>query len=122
MSLIRETDAPRFSVPGVEFTAYAAPSRGSHEICTWQIEVAPGTDSAPHTLDSDEVFFVLAGSISLTPEGDALQPGDVAVVPAGAAIQLANVGDGPARAYVSIRAGFTATTADGSVLQPPWAS
>ena len=122
MSLIRETEAPRFSVPGVEFTAYAAPSRGSSEICTWQVEVAPGVESAPHTLDSEEVFFVLAGSVRLTPDGEDLHPGDVAVVPAGSPIELCNPSDAPARAYVSIRAGFTATTADGGALQPPWAS
>jgi mannose-6-phosphate isomerase-like protein (cupin superfamily) len=119
--LIRESDAPRFSVPGVDFTAYAAPSRGSAEICTWQITVDVGADSAPHTLDRDEVFFVLSGAIRLDPESEVLGPQDVAVVPAGEPIQLTNAGEVPAQVYVAIRSGFTATTADGQVLRPPWA-
>jgi mannose-6-phosphate isomerase-like protein (cupin superfamily) len=121
MTLIRESHAPRFSVPGVDFTAYAAPSRGSGEICTWQITVEVGADSAPHTLDRDEVFFVLDGAVRLTPDGEVLHAQDVGVVRAGDRIALSNAGDVPARVYVAIRAGFTATTADGQALQPPWA-
>jgi len=121
MTVIRETDAPRFSVPGVGFTAYAAPTRGSAELCTWQITVEAGTESAPHTLDRDEVFFVLSGAIRLRADGEVLGPRDVAVVPAGEPIEVTNAGDVPAEVYVAIRAGFTAQTADGQALQPPWA-
>ena len=121
MTLIRQQDAPRFSVPGVDFTAYAAPSRGSAEICTWQVTVETGVVSAPHTLDRDEVFFVLDGEVRLTPDGEVFGAHDVAVVAAGQPIELVNAGRTPARLYVAIRAGFTATTADGHTMQPPWA-
>jgi mannose-6-phosphate isomerase-like protein (cupin superfamily) len=123
MHVISATDAPRFELPGVEFTGLAAPSRGSAEICTWRITVAPGlvSDQA-HTLDRDEVFMITSGSVRLTLDGPALRAGDAAVVPAGSPIQLVNAGEGEATAFVVIRAGFSATMADGTVVgTPPWA-
>jgi mannose-6-phosphate isomerase-like protein (cupin superfamily) len=123
MSIIRAAEAPRFAVPGVEFTALAAPSRGSAELCTWRISVDAGLDSPQsHTLDRDEVFMVVAGTIRVTPDGDPLGPGDAVVVPAGSPIRLANPAAQRAEAIVAIRAGFTAAMEDGTpVGTPPWA-
>ncbi|OJF14162.1 cupin domain-containing protein [Couchioplanes caeruleus] len=123
MHVIRTAQAPRFEVPGVEFTALAAPSRGSAEICTWRITVAPGLRSPEaHTLDQDEIFMVVAGTIRLSPDTETLHPGDAAVVPAGEPIQLDNPGDAPAEAYVVVRAGFVPRGADGTPAgTPPWA-
>jgi mannose-6-phosphate isomerase-like protein (cupin superfamily) len=123
MHIIRNAQAPRFEVPGVAFTALAAPSRDSAEICTWRITVEPGWKSPEaHSLDRDEVFMVLAGTIQLTPDAEALNAGDVAVAPAATPIQLCNPRDEPAEVYVAIRAGFVARTADGTpVGTPPWA-
>ena len=121
--IITAAEAPRFELPGVRFTALASPSRGSAEICTWQITVEAGLVSEQsHTIDRDEIFMVTAGAIRLSPEGPVLRPGDAAVVPAGSPIQLDNVGEGEARAFVVIQAGFTGTMADGTVVStPPWA-
>ena len=121
MSIIRADQAPTFELPGVRFTAYAAPSRGSAELCTWQITVAPDQEPTSHTLDRDETFLVLEGRLRVTPDGEDLGPGDVVVVPAGETIAVVNPGSVPARAYVAIGAGFTATTHDGQTIQPPWA-
>ena len=121
MSIIRAGQAPTFELPGVRFTAYAAPSRGSAELCTWQITVSPDQLPASHTLDRDETFLVLEGRLRVTPDGEELGPGDVVVVPAGETIAVVNPGSVPARAYVAIRSGFTATTHDGQTIRPPWA-
>jgi mannose-6-phosphate isomerase-like protein (cupin superfamily) len=123
MHIIRDASAPRFAVPGVQFTALAAPSRGSDGLCTWRISVEPGLRSPePHTLDADEVFMVVSGTIQLRPDAEALNAGDAAAVPAGAPIQLCNPGTEPAEVYVAIRAGFSAKAADGSDIgTPPWA-
>ena len=123
IQVVRADAAPRFDLPGVEFTAGAAPSRGSAQICVWTITVAAGhVSDAAHTLDRDEVFTVVAGTVRLQAEAEPLRPGDTAVVPAGAPIQVANPGDEPARVVVSIPAGFSARTADGSSIgTPPWA-
>jgi quercetin dioxygenase-like cupin family protein len=123
MHIITADKAPRFDLPGVEFTGYAAPSRGCDDLCAWQITVAPGLISdQPHMLDQDEVFLVTSGTISLSEDGPQLVAGDCAIVPAGSPILLSNPGETPATAHVLIKAGFTATMADGSpVPTPPWA-
>jgi mannose-6-phosphate isomerase-like protein (cupin superfamily) len=123
MHVIRGTEAAVFDLPGVTFTALAAPSRGSAELCAWLITVEAGLESAEaHTLDRDEVFLVVEGQVRLAPGGDVAAAGDVVVVPAGEPIQLANPGQEPARVHVAITAGFQAAMADGtSIGTPPWA-
>src|SRR4029079_17806023 len=128
-------DAPRFALPGVEFTGYASPSRGSREICTWRITVAAGLHSPePHTIDRDEIFMVASGAVRLSPDGAIVGGGDAAavpgghnvavggaVVPPGPPIQLITPRDEPAEVYVVIRADFAATAADGTAIDtPPW--
>ncbi|MFF0270963.1 cupin domain-containing protein [Kribbella sp. NPDC004536] len=121
MQVIRADEAPRFQLPGVEFTGYAAPARGSAGLCTWRltVDVGHGGD-APHTLDRDEVFMMLSGSVQLGEEK--LSPGDAVVVPAGEPISLTNLGEEKAELIVAITAGFTGYMADGTAVQPPWAS
>jgi mannose-6-phosphate isomerase-like protein (cupin superfamily) len=123
MYVITATDAPRFELPGIEFTGLASPSRGSQDLCTWRLTVAAGLRSPQsHTLDRDEIFMVTAGAVQLSPDTATLRAGDAAVVPAGAPIQLVNPGTGPAEVFVVIRAGFAAAMADGTVIDtPPWA-
>lgn len=123
MRVTRGAEAPTFEVPGVRFTALASPGLGSPETCVWQVTVDPDVTSAPHTLDHDEVFVVLDGRVRLAADGPDLAAGDAAVVPAGELIQLVNTGTAPARVHVAIRAGFTATMADGTPIgTPPWAA
>jgi len=121
--LTRAADAPRFQLPGLEFTGLASPSRGSAGVCTWRLTLVPGLESPEsHTLDRDEVFMVTRGAIRLSADADPVSSGDVAVVPAGTPIQVANAGDVEAEVVVAILAGFSATGADGSVIgTPPWA-
>ena len=123
MHVITADQAPRFEFAGVEFTGYAAPSRGSADLCAWQIRVSPGlvSDQA-HTLDQDEIFMINSGVITLSPDGPKLAAGDCVIVPAGTPIQLSNPGHDFATAHVVIRAGFNAKMADGSAVgTPPWA-
>ncbi|MFF1822548.1 cupin domain-containing protein [Kribbella sp. NPDC058245] len=122
MQVIRAAEAPRFQLPGVEFTVLAAPSLGSAGLCTWRLTVDPGvTGDAPHTLDRDEIFTVLSGTVQVTPDGPELTTGDAVTVTAGEPISLTNLGSGPAVLQVAITAGFTGTMADGTTVQPPWA-
>lgn len=122
MQITRSTEAPRFQLPGVEFTVLAAPSRGSKDLCTWRVSVDAGfRNDQPHTLDRDEVLMVLSGTVQVTPDGEKLGPGDAIVVLAGEPIQLGNVGETTAELYVAIKSGFTGTMADGTTVQPPWA-
>jgi len=121
MHVIHQAEAPRFQLPGVEFTVFAAPSLGSAGVCAWRLTVDEGHGGdAPHTLDRDEIFTVLSGTVQLAADGDKLGPGDSAVVPAGEPIQLTNLGEGKAELIVVITAGFTGYMADGTTVQPPW--
>jgi mannose-6-phosphate isomerase-like protein (cupin superfamily) len=122
MPVIHASEAPRFELPGAEFTVFAAPSLGSADICTWRLTLAPGRDPGePHTLDQDEIFMVISGSVRITPDGPALGPGDAAIVPADEPILVTNLGEAPAELHVAVRSGFTATMADGTKVNPPWA-
>ncbi|HWN34986.1 MAG TPA: cupin domain-containing protein [Pseudonocardia sp.] len=123
MHTIRAAEAPKFELPGIEFTGLATPSRGSGQLCTWLITVAPGLDSPQaHTLDRDEVFMVVSGAVRLHPDAETLRAGDAAVVPAGTPIRVSNPGREPASAYVAVLADFTAAGADGTPIpSPPWA-
>jgi mannose-6-phosphate isomerase-like protein (cupin superfamily) len=121
MQVIRAAEAPTFQLPGVRFTGLAAPSRGSAGLCTWKVTVDPGVGGEPHTIDRDEVFMVLSGTVQITPDGDKLEAGDAVVVAAGEPIRLTNLGAGAAELHVAITAGFTGTMADGTTIQPPWA-
>lgn len=122
MRVIRAAEAPKFQMHGVEFTVLAAPSLGSAGLCTWKLTVDPSAGGGePHTLDRDEVFMVLSGTVQITPDGDKVGPGDAVVVPAGEPIQVTNLGAETAELHVAITAGFTGTMADGTTIQPPWA-
>jgi mannose-6-phosphate isomerase-like protein (cupin superfamily) len=123
-TVLSAAQAPRFEIPGVTFVGLASPSRGTEQLCTWKIVVAPGHESdAPHTLDRDEVFMVLSGTVCLSEGGEHLGPGDATVVPAGEKIQLSNPGAEPAEVIVAIPAGFSAKMADGTSFgTPPWAA
>jgi len=121
MHVTPAADAPRFELGGAQFTVQAAPSLGSPGLCTWRLTVPPGHGGdAPHTLDRDEVFMVLSGTVQLAADGDKLGPGDAAVVPAGEPIALTNLGEGEAQLIVAITAGFTGYMADCTAVQPPW--
>jgi mannose-6-phosphate isomerase-like protein (cupin superfamily) len=123
MTTIQAIQAPHFDLPGLVFTGLASPSRGSTDLCTWRLEIEPGFSSPDaHTLDRDEVFMVVVGSIRLSPGDAPIHAGGAAVVAAGTPIQVANAGDGPAEVIVAIAAGFRATAGDGTEIgTPPWA-
>lgn len=126
MALVRATEAPRFDLPGIHFFGLLAPSRGSTELCTWRLEVEPGagTNGETHQLDHEEVFVMLAGSLTITIDGQAfnLLAGDALAVPPRSQLSVANPTSEPAQSLVCIRAGFRAMTASGEEIgTPPWA-
>jgi len=123
VTVIRSAEAPVFELPGVRFVGFAAPSRGSTDLCTWRLTVEPGLVSPEsHRIDRDEVFMVTEGRVRISPGGPVLEAGDAVVVPAGSPIQLENPADVPAQVFVAIPSGFTATAEDGTTIgTPPWA-
>jgi len=75
MHVLPAAMAPVFELPGVEFTAMAAPSRGSKELCTWKFAVAAHLPPAqPHSLDRDEIFMITAGRSDCSPAAPSREP------------------------------------------------
>ena len=86
MSVLALAGAATHELEGTRFTSLATPRRGTSETAVWQVEIAPGTPSTPHSLTREEVFVVLAGTARVR-VGDAPAGlaglGDAIVVPAG---------------------------------------
>lgn len=122
MPVIREEDAVRHEVHGSVFQSFAAPARGSRELCAWRLEVPPHSAGTAHRVSREEVFLVLSGSLDVTLDGvtAAVAPGEVALVPAGGEVRVDNVTDEPATMWVTTSAGLLATMADGTEFAPPW--
>ncbi len=124
MPVIRSADAVVHEMHGTRFTSYAAPARGSQELCAWRIDVPPGSIGVAHTITREEIVFVLSGAMELAlDEATYTVPaGDAAVLPAGATVRVDNAGDEPVTAWVTTSIGLEAQLADGSRIVPPWAT
>jgi mannose-6-phosphate isomerase-like protein (cupin superfamily) len=125
MTLIPAADAAIFDIPDTHVVAYAAPSRGSTELCLWRIDITPGTTSPLHHMDCEEVFLCVAGrAVLVTSAGERhVAAGDCVVLSPGTDFSFRVVGDEPFSAVACIRAGGQATmAASGETFLPPWAA
>jgi mannose-6-phosphate isomerase-like protein (cupin superfamily) len=120
--LIPAANAPTFTLPGIEFTGLAAPSRGATESAVWIVRIAPGTAGAPHQLTREEVFVVLEGRARATVDGTdyELGAGDGFVVPPRTDFSLANPYAESFRAVGVLPVGG-AGVVNGDTFVPPWA-
>ena len=122
MTLISSSSAPTFEAGGTFVTGLASPSRGSSEIATWRLSLAPGSASPEHTLTHEEVFVALSGEAVASLDGvrHAVRPGDALVVSPDTPFVLANEGNEPFEAVACMRCGGLARV--GGEAQPvPWA-
>src|SRR5690349_17422123 len=99
MPVITAPSAPTHELGSTRFTSLATPSRGSAETSVWEVEIAPHTPAAPHSLTREEVFVVLAGEAAVRLDGivAVAATGDAIVVPPGVELGLANESDAPLR-------------------------
>src|SRR5258707_400602 len=83
MPKIASSDAEVFEAHGSKFSSYVRPSRGSSELCTWRVDVAPGLVGTAHKPTREEVICCVEGQLTLTLDGTRhdLLPGDVAYFP-----------------------------------------
>jgi quercetin dioxygenase-like cupin family protein len=107
---------------GALFASYVAPARGSAELCAWRVRVEPDVQGQAHRVSHEEVFLVLAGTPTITVDGDRdrLETGDVVFAAAGSSVRLDNDGDLAAELWVTTSVGLTAQMADGTEIVPPW--
>lgn len=124
MSVIRSAEAPIFNVPGFRFTGFASPTRGSSEISSWQIQAEPGAKSEEHSLNHEEIFMLIDGSLTALVNGveSELRAGDALVVPANSLLCLSNPSEKEAKIIACLPVGTQATLANGHETgTPPWA-
>ncbi|MBI3791093.1 MAG: cupin domain-containing protein [Gemmatimonadetes bacterium] len=124
MPTIPAASAPRFALPGAQFTGLAAPSRGATETAAWIVEVAPHAPGAPHQVTREEVFVAIEGAAEFTIAGErhAVSAGGAVVVPALTDFSLANPHAQPFRAVVAFPVGGEALLPSGERFTPPWAA
>jgi quercetin dioxygenase-like cupin family protein len=124
MPVIRAAEAVVHQLHGVSFTSYAAPSRGSRELCAWRVDVPAGTAGVAHRVSREEVLYILSGSLQVSLDGEPCEarPGDAIVVTAGAELRLGNQASTGATAWVTTTTGLAAVLPDGTWLAPPWAN
>jgi quercetin dioxygenase-like cupin family protein len=113
-------DSIEYSVHGSTFAAFVNPSRGSRQLCAWQLTVPPNLIGVAHRPSREEVLLVLEGVLCVTIDDvrSVLEQGSVVHVPAGALFRVDTDATGGS-AWVTTTPGLTATTEDGTVLRPP---
>lgn len=123
MPVIRSADATVHQVHGSTFSSFVSPSRGSAQLCAWQLNVPAGQRGVAHRPTREEVLLVLEGDLTATVDGIAtvLAAGDVVLVPANSELRL-DGGTAGAAAWVTTTPGLEAVMADGSRFAPPWAN
>jgi mannose-6-phosphate isomerase-like protein (cupin superfamily) len=126
MPVIHAAEAVGHHMHGSRFTSYAAPARGSAELCAWRLDVPPACEGTTHVVSREEIVFVLGGTLLVTlgdeagEAGVACRVGDAIVVPANSSVRIDNPGGEPASAWVTTSVGLEAVLPDGSRLSPPW--
>lgn len=123
MPVIRSADATVHQVHGSTFSSFVAPSRGSAQLCAWQLNVPPGLRGVAHRPTREEVLLLLEGELTVTVDGIAtvLAAGDVVLVPANSELRV-DSGTAGAAAWVTTTPGLEAVMPDGSRFAPPWAN
>jgi mannose-6-phosphate isomerase-like protein (cupin superfamily) len=119
---ITADDAQTFTLPGIEFTGLAAPSRGARESSVWIVQIRPGTPGTPHQLTREEVLIVLEGRARATLDGTAydLEAGNAFIVPPRTDFALANPFADTFRAVAVLPVGGQGIVGDDTFV-PPWA-
>ena len=122
MPVLTPADAVQHELHGARFTAYLAPSRGSTQLCAWQLDVPADSAGLEHRVSHEEVLLVLDGTLDVSVDGvdGRAERGHVVHVPAGSRLRV-GTGAEPAIAWVTTTPGLTAELTDGTQLAPPWA-
>src|SRR5882757_5121041 len=115
MPVIQAADADVHELHGTTFVAYAAPSRGSEQLCTWRVEIPAGSPGVPHTVTREQVLCLVAGSarVTLGDETCDVAAGDVIVVPVSTMFCLKTTAESGATAWVTTSTGLQAELPDG---------
>jgi quercetin dioxygenase-like cupin family protein len=122
---VRQGDTRRVTTPNATMTTLASPTLGgSAGLSLWQVEMGAGQRGPVHVVDSEQVWTVVAGQVSITVDGAGteLGTGDTLVLPAGLPRQIDALRD--VRLLVCGHGDATVSVPgeDSSRGTPPWIS
>lgn len=86
-STVHAAENRRVETPNVTMTTLASPTLGTTAgLSIWRVEMAAGARGPQHAFDSEQLWTVLEGELSVLIAGEAgeLTAGDTVVLPAGA--------------------------------------
>ena len=84
--IVRAGERRRIQTPNAVMTTLASPKLGaSAGLAMWQVEMASGAQGPAHVFDSEQLYTVLEGTVSVAVAGEAVEirAGDTLVLPAG---------------------------------------
>ncbi|MFC9814478.1 cupin domain-containing protein [Streptomyces virginiae] len=110
------------TTPNATMTGLAAPSRGSSELSTWQVDMPAGATGPEHSVSREQVWTLTAGSLEVAFEGrtEKVAAGQTMVLPADAARRIHATET--FRAHVAMRAdGVVSVPGEEEPRILPWA-
>jgi len=123
MRIVRSTESRRTETPAAVMTTLASPGLGGATAPIWKVDAAPGSAGPVHHIDAEQVWTILAGTVTVTAGGDSagLGTGDTIVLPAHAERQF-TPGEAGFSAVVTGPAGMNAYMpgATDQKITPPW--
>jgi quercetin dioxygenase-like cupin family protein len=123
MSVIRNSELPRSSIPGLEHRTLAGSANGLENLSIWKQTIAPGGGTPPHRHDCEEVVLVSEGEGEFRLDGKVhhFGPDTTIVIPRNVTHEIINVGDKPME-LVGVLAASPVDIffPDGQPIEPPW--
>lgn len=123
MRIVRSTESRRSETPAAVMTTFASPDLGGATAPLWKVEAAAGTAGPVHHIDTEQVWVVLDGAVTVAVDGESadLAAGDTIVIGADAARQFTPGADG----FTAICTGPAGMQAympgkEDAKIVPPW--
>ena len=122
MPVIRHADSRRTETPNAVMTTLASPSQGGAGQAVWRVDMRPGQAGPRHSIDTEQVWTVLAGGASVDLDGEviAVEPGDTLILPADVPRQVSADPAAGFAAIVAAPADARAYTPDAAPVTPAW--
>lgn len=123
MNITRSSGARPFTTPNAIVTPLATKRTGATELSVIHQRMESGHSNPQHTQTSEEVMYMLSGSVNVTVEGKSanLNSGDALTVPANTPHSIENASGSPAEWLIISPAGMQFHGPDGNPMSPEWA-
>jgi quercetin dioxygenase-like cupin family protein len=89
--MVRAGERRRTATPNAKMTTLTSPTLGaSAGLSMWQVEMTAGASGPMHCFDSEQLWTLIEGAVSMTIAGETVEitAGDTLVLPAGAERQI----------------------------------